>query len=113
MDTTSELTTATTNGRLPELVEVNAAEMRLSPNELRALKATTGRTMEDLMGEDADEADRLQAMVWVELRRKGYAATWAEAGDVGIGFATSAAAKSDPTPTDTTPSSPGSAGSGE
>lgn len=111
MDEATDNLTPTTNGALPELVEVNVAEMRLSPNELRALKAMTGRTMDDLMGENADEADRLQAMVWVELRRQGYTATWDQAGDVGMGFS-GAAPTSDPTPTLTTPPLPGSAVSG-
>ena len=73
---------------LPTSVEANPNDLRLSPNELRALKAETGRTMQDLMGEDADDADRMQAIVWIELRRRGFDASWNDAGDVAIAFTT-------------------------
>jgi hypothetical protein len=84
---------------LPEHVEVkDANDLRVSPNELRALKDETGQSMTSLMGEDADDADRMQAIVWLELRRRGYRPTWNEAGNVSISFGTPTA---DPTPTAT------------
>jgi hypothetical protein len=86
---------------LPERIEVaNANDLSVSPNELRALKAATGRTMTALMGDDADDEDRMQAVVWLELRRRGYRPTWDEAGDVSIAFGGSPP-ESDPTPTAT------------
>lgn len=106
---------ATDKLTLPSRIDVDVASadsLSLTPNELRALKAQTGRTMDDLMGEAADDADRLQAMVWLELRRRGFDVKWNDAADVAIGFG-GEPAKPDPTPTDTTPTSRGSVDSGE
>lgn len=99
---------------LPEEIVVDTANLaiRMTPNELRALKAETGRSMEDLMGEGAEMADRLQAISWLRLRREGYAVSWAEAGDVGVRFETSEAKPPDPTSGDTSATSPGSVTSG-
>jgi hypothetical protein len=58
----------------------------LTPNEMRALKAATGRNLNDLMGGDAEDMeqapDRIQSLVWVALRRAGHDCSWDEAGDV-------------------------------
>lgn len=58
----------------------------LSPNEMRALKEHTGRTLTELMGGDPNDMeaapDRIQAMVWTALRRAGVDASWDDAGDV-------------------------------
>lgn len=58
----------------------------MTPNEMRALKEHTGRTLSELLGgdiEDMDMApDRLQSLVWVALRRAGYDVSWEDAGDV-------------------------------
>lgn len=95
---------------LPSSVVVtDQPDMRLTPNQMRALKAETGKTLEDLMGEGADEADRLQAMVWLELRRQGYSAAWDEIGDVAVEFKPS---EPDPTSGERSTSSPPSADSG-
>ena len=56
-----------------------AGSPRMTPNELRLLKAATGRSLADVMG---DEADAMQALVWLRLRRAGYALAWEAAGDV-------------------------------
>jgi hypothetical protein len=98
---------------LPTRVDVaNISDLSMTPNELRGLKvATGGRPMEALMGAAADDADRMQAIVWLELRRRGFSPSWDDAADVAISFA--GAVLPDPTPTDTTPTSPGSADSGE
>lgn len=74
---------------------------QLTPNEMRALKAHTGRTLQDLIGGDAEDMDkapdRLQSLVWVALRRAGYEdVTWDQAGDVSAVTDTPAP---DPTPT--------------
>jgi hypothetical protein len=69
----------TSNGdTLPTTVQVGGTP-RLTPNELRFLKVATGRTLQDLF---ADEADAMQAMVWIKLRREGHTVTWEQAGDV-------------------------------
>ena len=64
--------------QLPTTVRVGGTP-RLTPNELRMLKVTTGRTLQELF---ADEADAMQAMVWVKLRREGFSVSWDQAGDV-------------------------------
>ena len=73
---------------LPDYVTVQAdnVDIRFTPNEMRRLKTQTGRTMTDLMGEGADEPDRLQAMVWLELTRQGHEPTWDQAGNVALRF---------------------------
>lgn len=64
-------------------IEVGGA---LTPNEMRLLKEHTGRNLNDLLGGDAEDLDaapdRLQALVFVQLRRDGFDVTWDEAGDV-------------------------------
>ena len=68
---------------LPETIRTRQS---LTPNEMRALKAATGRTLDDLLGgeaEDMDRApDRIQSLVWCALRRAGHDVTWDQAGDV-------------------------------
>jgi len=64
---------------LPKQVRINT-NPSFSPNELRVLKAMTGRTLENLMG---DECDSIQAMVWLALRDLGFTGvTWDECADV-------------------------------
>lgn len=110
MDTPAAPADLETNGRLPATIAIDPTQFSFSPNELRAFKAATGKTLTDTFSDDADEADRYQVMVWVELRRRGYQPTWDEAGDVG--FAMGETEASDPTPTDTSPGSPRSVTSG-
>ena len=85
-------------------------DLRLSPNEMRLLKAQTGRTLGELLGEKGDDADRIQTLVWLELRRLGHAIDWEAAGDVNVAFE-----KDEPDPTIGEPSkaSPDSVTSGE
>ena len=73
---------------LPKSVTItDSPDIRFSSNEIRRLKAQTGRTMSELMGADADDADRLQGMVWLALHRQGFTeATWEDAGEVEIRF---------------------------
>lgn len=70
---------------LPSKVKIESGGA-LTPNEMRLLKEHTGRNLNDLLGgdpEDLDVApDRIQALVFVQLRREGYEVTWDEAGDV-------------------------------
>jgi hypothetical protein len=100
-------TDAPPNGaELPTFVRVSATP-RLSPNELRVLKAMTGRTLETLMN---DEADAMQAMVWLALRRAGHHdVTWDQAGDVEADMTPE---PPDPTPAASSMTSPPSAASG-
>ena len=75
---------------LPATVAISQA-MSLTPNDMRQLKAETGQPLSELLGggdaEDLDAApDRIQALVWIQLRRNGYAPSWDEAGDVAPDF---------------------------
>lgn len=83
--------------QLPTEIRVSA---QMTPNEMRQLKAITGRPLQDLLGgdpEDMDKApDRLQALAWVALRRAGHDVTWDQAGDVA---AIVDEPEPDPTPT--------------
>jgi hypothetical protein len=58
----------------------------MTPNEMRALKAHTGRPLSELLGGDPNDMDlapdRMQSMVWIALRREGYDVSWEQAGDV-------------------------------
>jgi len=70
---------------LPEFVTVTQTMgARFTPNELRRLKTETGKTMTELMGPEADDADRMQTLVWLRLVREGHAVTWEECAEVAI-----------------------------
>ena len=75
---------------------------------MRSLKQATGHTLDALLGEDAEMADRMQTIVWVKLRRDGHPElTWEEAGDVVVEFVAT-----DPTNGEPSTSSPPSADTG-
>ena len=72
---------------MPDSVKItDAGDMRLSPNDMRELKAATGRKLTELTGEQADEADAMQTMAWLHLRRAGNPVPWELLGDVAIEF---------------------------
>lgn len=77
--------------KLPTTVRLSQG-MSLTPNEMRTLKEKTGRTLTELLGgdlDDMDEApDRIQSLIWVELRRQGFDIDWEDAGNVAPDFAT-------------------------
>lgn len=98
-DLAAGMPTAPTNGRaLPKTIK---PAMNLSPNEMRALKAMTGRALTELIGGDPNDMDlapdRIQAMVWCALRREGYAVDWDAAGDVIPDMSDQVEAMPDPT----------------
>jgi len=96
---------------LPETITITGQpDVRMTPNQMRALKAETGHTLEELMGDTADDADRMQTLVWLELRRHGHNARWSEVGDVGVEFQSE---PPDPTTSGGSPSLPDSAATGE
>ena len=99
--------------RPPEIPEVvvlspDQVSMRLTPNEMRVLQKATGAGLDELLGEGAPMADRMQTIVWVKLRRDGFDVTWERAGDVIVEFVAE-----DPTKGEPSTSSPPSADSGE
>jgi hypothetical protein len=90
----------TTNSRpLPSFVTAGK-DLMPTPNEMRALKAATGRPLSDLLGGDAEDLeqapDRIQSLAWLALRRAGYDVSWEQAGDVALKL-------EDPTPDPTNP----------
>jgi hypothetical protein len=71
--------------RLPEsIVLTQTSGARFTPNELRRLKDETGRTMTELLGPEADDADRMQTLTWLRLLRDGHTVKWDECADVAI-----------------------------
>jgi len=71
--------------RLPDEVTITQTSgARFTPNEIRKLKAETGKTMTELMGPEADDADRMQTLVWLRLIREGHEVTWAACADIAI-----------------------------
>ena len=107
----AEHVTRLPNAPLPDEVTIDTTnlELRMTPNQMRALKAETGRTLEELVGEGADDADRMQAMAWLELRRQGFDARWSAVGDVAVVVKSEAP---DPTSSGDSTSSPRSAATG-
>jgi len=94
---------------IPDSVRIDpTGGIRFSPNELRDLRVTSGRSMTELF-QDGDDADRMQAMAWLELRRRGHRVTWDAAGDVAVELVTPTP---DPTTGDSSTSSQPSADSG-
>jgi hypothetical protein len=71
--------------RAPLSITIEAAQsVRFTPNEIRALKAETGRSLTELLGPEADDGDRMQTLVWLRLLRDGRGIAWDECGDVAI-----------------------------
>lgn len=102
---------------LPELVRFDAADQRKipSPGTMRAIKAETGRSWDELVGEAAETADRFQTMIWIKLRRDFPALRWADCAEIEIEIDQEAGPAMDPTKLADSlgsVSSPGSAGSG-
>lgn len=110
--------TAALNGdtrTLPDAVHLSAANARRipSPGTQRALKAQTGRSFDELCGENADGADRIQTVIWLELRKTIPELDWGECENIdGIPDEDEVAAAMDPTRRSDSVSSPASAGSG-
>lgn len=71
---------------LPEAVTLNATDVQRmpSPGTQRALKAETGRDYLQLVGPDADSADRTQTQIWQYLRRTIPDLKWSECEDVAM-----------------------------
>src|SRR5262245_10690283 len=85
--------TASTNGEqhrppadLPEIVTLTNEESRRipSPGAQRAVKAETGRSYEQLCGQEAAGADRTQTLVWMKLRRRWPELRWSDCAEVSI-----------------------------
>ena len=91
---------------LPDFVVVgDDPDIRLRPNEMRVLKAQTGRTLQELLGPEGDEEDRLQLLIWLELRRQGFEPSWEEAGDVAVTVEQKPADPTNGEPSETSPPS--------
>ena len=109
----STLTNGTTAPPLPEVLYITTADATRvpSPGTLRALKAETGKDWDEMMGPDADAADRFQTTIWVKLRRDRPALRWDECADVELEI-NDAAVTPDPLESSDSETSRRSAGSG-
>jgi hypothetical protein len=67
---------------LPDHLVVRGAP-RFSANELRQIRAVSGKSMEQLL---EDGADVIQANAYTMLRKQGFQLTWEEAGDIPVEF---------------------------
>ena len=99
--------------QLPAIVTIAASDAgRIpSPGTLRTLKAQTGKDWDEMMGPDADAADRFQTTIWVKLRRDIPDLRWDDCADVEVEI-TDAVAVVDPLDSSAPATSPSSAGSG-
>lgn len=96
--------------KIPDVVRISTkAGARFTPNEIRLLKAETGKTMEQLFGEKGDDADKMQTLVWLQLRREGIHVDWDACGDIAFEGVEEPA---DPTSSGPSTTSPASATSG-
>lgn len=115
VDTSPMSTTPNGDRRLsiPTSITMTSAEVQRipSPGTQRALKAQTGRTYDELVGPDADGADRFQTFIWTKLRRDIPELRWDECADTDIEIEDGAAV--DPTKLVASAPSPVSAGSGD
>jgi hypothetical protein len=104
----------TVRRQLPEMIRLTAAESQRipSPGTQRALKAQTGQTWDKLVGPDADSADRVQTMIWIQLRRTYPDLRWDECDEIDVQIE-EGALDVDPTSLGGSVSSPLSAGSGD
>ncbi len=97
---------------LPELIHLTADDARRvpAPGTQRDLRAQTGRSFDELVGETADGADRIQTMIWMKLRRDYPGLRWDDCADVDVII--DPGALPDPTRLVDFATSPPSAGSG-
>jgi hypothetical protein len=111
-----------TNAYLLEPVEIAPDRpLRLSPNALRSLAKATGRSLSDLLTDEADEANRVQVIAFAELYRRAdraghmpdAGALWEMAGAVDVEFNGPENPAMDPTEGASSTTSPPSADIGE
>lgn len=65
-------------GPLPEAVYVTNGA-RFTPNQLRQLRAVSGVSLEEVMG---DEANVFQSLIYFKLQRMGYQPSWDDCGNI-------------------------------
>jgi hypothetical protein len=102
---------ASTEIALPAEVTLRTSEVaspRFTPRELRLIRAQTGRTFSQVMG-DEDSDDKFIVFAWLKLRRDGHQIEWDEMDDVVISLTSD-----EPDPTNGRPgtTSPSSAATG-
>lgn len=68
---------------MPETIQVPGGDTTsgMTPRELRELKEASGMRL-DFLIEEADLDLKMQASVWIMLRRAGHNPTWDEAAEV-------------------------------
>jgi len=67
---------------LPDHLVIHGAP-RFSANELRQIRAVSGKSMEQLL---EDGADVIQANAYITLRKQGFQPSWDQAGDIPVEF---------------------------
>ena len=74
--------------QLPEAITIDPAAgiPPHSPREMSLLAEMTGRQLDELAGEGADQGDRECLLVWFTLRRLGFEPTWEEARDQLVNY---------------------------
>jgi hypothetical protein len=105
--------TTVTAPAMPTVVHLSAADSNRipSPGTLRMLKAQLGKSWAELMGPDADDADRFQTLAWVALRRDRPELRWEDCEDVEL-VIEDVPAVPDPFDSASSATSPSSAASG-
>jgi hypothetical protein len=100
---------------LPDVIKMSAAEMSRvpAPGTLRRLKAETGKSFDDLVGQEADAADRFQTFIWIKLRRSIEGLRWQDCAEIEIDVQDGVDAVMDPTKLAVSAVSPPSADSGD
>lgn len=88
VDVMSENGTESTSRRaeLPEVITISASDASRvpSPGTLRTLKAQTGKEWDEMMGPNAESADRFQTTIWARLRRQFPDLAWDDCDDVEL-----------------------------
>jgi hypothetical protein len=104
-----------TERALPDVVTLSKADLQQfpSPGTQRALKAELGKDFLQLVGPNADSADRTQTQIWMHLRKSIRDLRWDECDEIGLHFADGDDAAMDPTLLAASALSPPSADSGE
>jgi hypothetical protein len=99
--------------QLPDLLHLTTMDAQRvpSPGTQRALKAQLGKDFGELMGADADAADRFQTIIWMTLRKTIPGLRWEECEDVEL-VIDDGPATVDPTTLGGSAALPPSAGSG-
>jgi hypothetical protein len=100
---------------IPEVIHLASTDTGRvpSPGTQRALQAETGRSYDELVGPDAESADRFQTIIWSQLRKTIPGLRWEDCADIEVQIDTDAEApRADPLAPAASETSPPSVASG-